>query len=153
MSTVPWITITAENLRAYLVAEQVAALQAEALAPGQADPFVEIMPDVVSKMRTYIASNLDNQLDAEELALPPSLKLDAIYIIMAAMLGRLQIAMTKDQADAHQAARSTLIALREKKLLVEKPTNPITPAVQGGTGAVLVSAAPRQATAQSLRNL
>lgn len=153
MNTVPWITITAESLRAYLVAEQLTALQAEALAPGQAAPFTEIMPDVVRKIRAFIASNLDNQLDSGELTIPPELKLDASYLIIAGMLGRLGIAMTKDQADAHEAARSMLIALREKKLLVSKPTNPITPAVQGGTGVALVSSAPRQATANSLRNL
>lgn len=153
MNTVPWITIAVADLHAYLVAEQVSALRAEALAPGQADPFTEIMPDVVRKLRAYIASNVENQVDAAELTLPPELKLDAIYLIMAPMLGRLGIALTKDQADAHEAARSTLIALREKKLLVSKPTNAITPAVQGGSGAVLVSSSPRQATAESLRNL
>lgn len=153
MNTVPWITITADSLRAYLVAEQVAALQAEALAPGQAAPFDEIMPDVVRKIRAYIASNPDNQVDAGELTLPPELKLDASYLIIAAMLGRLGIAMTKDQADAHEAARSTLIALREKKLLVSAPASPVAPAVQGGAAVLLVSSAPRQATADSLRDL
>ena len=153
MTTVPWITITAESLRAYLVAEQVAALQAEALAPGQAAPFTEIMPDVVRKIRAYIASNADNVVDAGELTLPPELKLDASYLIIAAMLGRLGIAMTKDQADAHEAARSTLIALREKKLLVSRPPDAIAPAVQGGGGVALGSSALRQATPASLRDL
>lgn len=153
MNTVPWITITAENLRAYLVAEQLDALREEALGEGQADPFSEIMPDVVSKIRQYIFSNSANQLDAAEFSIPPELKLDAIYLIMAPLLGRLGIAMTKDQSDAHEAARSTLIALREKKLLVSKPDNPITPAIQGGSGVELVSSTPRQANARSMRDL
>lgn len=153
MDTVPWISLAAADLNAYLVAEQLAALREEALAPGQADPFTEIMPDVVRKIRAYIASNPENQVDATELTLPPELKLDACSLIIAPMLGRLGIALTKDQSDAHEAARSTLIALREKKLLVSKPANAVTPAVQGGAGAVLVSSTPRQATAASLRNL
>lgn len=153
MNTVPWITIAAGDLNAYLVAEQLAALREEALAPGQADPFTEIMPDVVRKMRAYIASNPENHVDAAELTLPPELKLDASYLIIAPMLGRLGIAMTKDQSDAHEAARSTLIALREKKLLVSKPDNAVAPAVQGGTSVELVSSTPRQATARSLRDI
>lgn len=149
----PWITLVADDLRPYLVAEQLEALQSEALGAGQAAPFTEVMPDVVRLMRAYIASNPDNRVDAGELTLPPELKLDATYLIMAPMLGRLGIALTKDQSAALDRAHSTLIALREKKLVVSKPDNPVLPEVQGGTGTELVSAAPRQAPASSLRNL
>lgn len=148
-----WITLTAADLNAYLLAEQMDALREEALAPGQADPFTEIMPDVVRKIRQFIASNPENLVDAGELTLPPELKLDACYLIIAPMLGRLGMEMSKDQAAALERAHSTIIALREKKLVVSKPVTPVTPEVQGGTGADLVSAAPRQATARSLGKL
>lgn len=148
-----WITIVVSDLRAYLVAEQLAALQAEALGVGQADPFTEIMPDVVLKIRAYIASNPENLVDSAALTLPPELKLDACYLILQPMLNRLGIELTKDQTAALERAHSTLIALREKKLLVSRPAAPVEADVQGGAGAVLVSAAPRQATANSLRNL
>lgn len=148
-----WILITVANLRAYLVAEQLDALREEALGEDQADPFTEIMPDVVRKIRQYIASNPANQVDEAELTLPPELKLDATYLIMAPMLGRLGIALTKDQSDAHEAARSTLIALREKKLVVSKPAAPVEPEVQAGGGVSLVSANKRVAGRKSLAGL
>ncbi|MDR1284221.1 MAG: hypothetical protein LBK99_25895 [Opitutaceae bacterium] len=49
------------------------------------------------------------------------------------MLGRLGIDLTKDQADAVARAHSTLIGLRDKKLLVSMPDDPVEPDVQPET--------------------
>ena len=132
----PWITLVASDLLPYLVADQVAALRTEALAPGQPDPFTEIAPAVIDKVRSYIASNRDNQVDADTAKIPPELKIDVCYLILAPMLGRLGIALTKDQSDALASAQSTLVGLRDKKLVVSAPENPVAPAVQPeqGTG-------------------
>jgi hypothetical protein len=148
-----WITLIADNLNAYLVAEQVDALRAEALAPGQADPFTEIAPDVIRKVRAYIASNPDNVVDATELTIPPELKTDVSYLIIAPLLGRLGIALTKDQDKQLDLAHSTLIALREKKLLVSKPVDAIEPDVQGSAGVELASSTPRRVTSEKLSGL
>ena len=138
-----WITLTASDLRAYLVAEQLTALQSEALGAGQADPFTELMPDVVRMIRAYIASNPVNRVDATELTLPPELKLDVTYLVIAPMLGRLGIPLTKDQSAALDRAHSTLIALRDQKLVVSQPDTAIAPAVQGGPSVELASAPTR----------
>jgi hypothetical protein len=148
-----WINLIADNLNAYLVAEQVEALRAEALGDGQADPFTEIAPDIIRKVRSYIASNPDNVVDAAELTIPPELKTDVCYLIIAPMLGRLGLALTKDQDKQLDLAHSTLIALREKKLLVSKPDNAIEPEVQGSTGVEIASSTPRRATSEGLRGL
>ncbi|HEY0966936.1 MAG TPA: hypothetical protein VGE76_16335 [Opitutaceae bacterium] len=148
-----WISIAATDLNDYLVAEQVEALREEALAEGQADPFTNVATDVIRKVRAYIASNPQNVVDATELTIPPELKLDVCYLIIAPMLGRLGIALTKDQDKQLELAHSTLIALREKKLLVSKPVSAEVPDVQGGSAVVKVSGGARQATATTLRNL
>jgi hypothetical protein len=148
-----WITLTAADLNAYLVAEQLTALRTEALAVGQADPFTEVMPDVVNMIRAYIASNPANQVDASALTLPPELKLDVSYLIIGPLLGRLGIALTKDQSAALERAHSTLIALRDKKLVVSRPATPVEPDVQSATGVVLASSSTRQASRTSLSAL
>lgn len=131
-----WTALTAADLNDYLVAEQIDALRAEALAPGQADPFVKISADVIAKVRAYIASNRDNQVDSDAAKIPPELKIDVCYLILAPMLGRLGIALTKDQSDALALAQTTLVGLRDKKLVVSAPDDPVAPAVQPeqGTG-------------------
>lgn len=146
----PWITLTVTDLNAYLLAEQLDALRSEALAPGQADPFTEIAPDVVAKVRAYIASNPDNQVDADPATIPAELKTDVCYLILAPMLIRLGQPISTDQAKQVDLAHSTLIALREKKLLVSQPANPIAPAVQGGSGVEIASVTKRRATSKSL---
>ncbi|QYM80283.1 hypothetical protein K0B96_06620 [Horticoccus luteus] len=148
-----WIALTADALNAYLVAAQLTALRTKALAPGQADPFTEIAPDIIRKVRSYIASNPANAVDADELTIPPELKTDVCYLILGPMLGRLGIGLTKDQAQQVEVARSTLVALRDKKLLVTRPADAVTPDVQGEGGVTIVSAPPREMTRESLGGL
>jgi hypothetical protein len=148
-----WITLTADSLNAYLVAAQLTALRTKALAPGQADPFTEIAPDIIRKVRAYIASNPSNVVDAVELSIPAELKSDVCYLILAPLLGRLGLALTKDQAQQLDLAHSTLIALREKKLVVTKPDTAVAPDVQGGSGTEIISAPRREATRQTFDGL
>lgn len=148
-----WITLTADSLADYLVAEQLDALRTEALAPGQADPFGAVAGDVIAKVRAYIASNPENQVDADPLTIPPELKLDVCSLIIAPLLGRLGLALTEDQRRQLDLAQTTLVALREKKLLVAKPGNAVAPDVQGGSSVELASSTPRQATRENLSGL
>lgn len=140
-----WITPTAADLNDYLVAEQMDALRADALAPGQADPFAKVATDIVNKVRSYIASNPANVVDVDATTIPPELKIDVCYLIIGPMLGRLGIALTKDQEKQMDLAHSTLIALREKKLVVSRPLNPVTPPVQA-TGGVEQASVGRRKT-------
>jgi hypothetical protein len=148
-----WITLSAASLADYLVAEQLDALRTEALGSGQADPFLSVSADVIRLVRSYIASNPENLVDSTDLTIPPELKLPVCYLIIAPMLGRLGLALTEDQRKQVDLAQSTLIALREKKLLVTKPDNAVAPAVQHGGGIELASSTRRQATRASLAGL
>ncbi len=148
-----WITLAATDLRDYLIAEQLDALRKEELGPGQADPFTAVSRDVIAKVRAYIASNPENLVDANALTIPPELKLDVCYLVIAPMLGRLGTPLTKDQSQALDLAQTTLVALREKKLVVAKPDNAVAPDVQGGAGVELASSTKRQATRETLAGL
>lgn len=151
MST--WITIAATDLNDYLVAEQVDALRTAALAVGQADPFGAVAPDVIRKVRAYIASNGSNQLSSGALSIPPELKLDVCYLIIDPMLGRLNIALTKDQERAVEGANETLKLIASGKLKVSKPDDAVKPTVQGGPAVQTASAATRRATRETMKGL
>ena len=148
-----WITLTVADLADYLVSEQLDALRTEALGPGQADPFGKVAADVVAMVRSYIASNPENLVDPNPLSIPPELKLNVCYLIAAPMLGRLNQSLSDDQRRQLDLAQTTLVALREKKLLVSRPDNAVAPAVQGGSAAELASCTPRQATRAKLSGL
>ena len=150
-TTVTWIALVAANLNDYLLGEQIEALRTEALAPGQADPFTEVSVDVINKVRFYIASNPKNQVSAAPLLIPPELKQDVAYLVIAPLLGRLGIALTKDQTEAVDRAYSTLVGLRDGKLLVSNPDDAVLPAVQGSTGVEIVSQPCREFTRDSFR--
>lgn len=145
-----WITIAVNDLRPLMVAEQLDALRTEALGPGQADPFTEISPSIVAKVRAFIASNAENQVDSDTAKIPPELKIDVCYLILAPMMIRLGQPLSADQQKQVEIAHSTLVALREKKLLVSTPENPIAPEVQGAGGVELASSTTRRATSEKL---
>lgn len=147
-----WISITPDHLKAYLVSAQLDALRTAALATGQGDPFAEVAPDVVAKVRQYIASNPANVLEAAENTIPPELKLDTVYLILAPMLGRLGIDLTEDQRAAVERAQATLSALRDRKLVVSRPAFGIAPSVQQAGGAQAVYS-PRRFKTESFENL
>ncbi len=148
-----WITIAVSDLNHLMLAEQLDALRQEALAPGQADPFTAIAPAVIAKVRAFIASNPENQVDSNEATVPPELKLDVCYIILAPMMIRLSQPLSVDQQKQLDIAHSTLVALREKKLLVSTPTDAVTPDVQGAGSVELASSTTRQITREKLDGL
>lgn len=148
-----WTTIAVTDLRPLMLAEQLDALRTEALAPGQPDPFTEIAPSVIAKVRAYIASNPENRVDANLATVPPELKIDVGYLVLAPMMIRLGQPLSADQQKQVDIAHSTLVALREKKLLVSKPDDAVAPAVQGGSGVEIASSTTRRATSKTLRAL
>lgn len=104
----PWIEITFDTLKGYLVAEQLAAMESAALGEGQDSPFDEVAPGVISRIRAEIATCAKNILDEDENKIPQSLKTEAAALIIEAMQPRILIALTEDQRRAADNARSYL---------------------------------------------
>lgn len=146
-----WLSLTPSDLRPLLVADQLDALRTEALAPGQPDPFSELAPAVIAKVRAWIASNPANRVDADPATIPAELKLDVLHLILAPMLARLGQPLTADQRRQLDLAESSLAALRDKQLVVSQPALPVAPGVQTGSPVELAAATVRQATRSTLR--
>ena len=150
-----WIAIADDDLDDYLVAAQVTALQTAALKAAQADPFLTVMPDVIAKMRMQIASCERNQLSSVVNSVPPSLKSTACWLILAAMQPRLTGLKFSDEQNAQiEEARKTMMKVAACDYLVEEPTTPVDPGVQGGGALEIVKETkPRVVTKANLAGL
>jgi phage gp36-like protein len=152
----PWITLTATDVRTRLTGPELAAAQAAALQGGQGDPLPDVVAQVVAEARGYIAGHASNRLDADTSTIPAALQSAVLAIIRYRLLTRLPVKslLTEDRVKENEQALLLLRMVARGEFAVDAPAAaaPVEDQQAGG-GAVLISAAPRHATAQSLRNL
>lgn len=122
-----WITIVVDDLNEYQAGKIIAAARTRALAAGQADPFLAVMPDIISQMRSDIAENSLNSLSLTANTIPKGLRKDAILLIIEAMQARLPGVEIQEEL-------KTLIADAKKRMLriangkpIEQPSDPESP--------------------------
>jgi hypothetical protein len=126
-----WNTITVADLNDFKVAELVTALQEEALGSGQADPTPGIIADVISIVRGAIGWSGRYELDANTAAIPKSLREIAAKKVIRTMKGRLQMALSDDEAKDAEVFEARLKALIKGEWPVEDADTPLAePEVQ-----------------------
>ena len=151
--SVAWTTIAVGDLDHYLVAEQTLALRSAALAEGQADPFTEIMPAVVRRIRNQIEACSTNRLSATENTVPPSLKDYACFLILEEMALRIpQLEFTAQQAKMADVARDYLKKVATCDAAVETPPDPLEPPDVESRGAVQVVTSTRRVAMREQTN-
>ncbi len=154
MATISWVTITAADLKDYMVAAQVSALQTAALGAGQADPFNTIMPDVVARVRAKIASCEGNILSATPNSVPPELRMFTCHLILEGMQARLPgLKLTDEQKTIIEDAKRQLDRIADCDDEVSTPTDPAEPAIQSGAPAEIVTKSTRQRKPSQLAGL
>ncbi len=84
-----WITISPEDLNDYQVAAYVNAARTAALDAGQSDPFDQVMPDIVARVRAEVRGCARNRVSVTPLSVPPDLRSHTILLIIEAMQARL----------------------------------------------------------------
>lgn len=116
-----WTTITVETLKTRNAGAEVTALQASALADGQADPIPEIISMVVNEVRGYVSAGGSN-LGAGE-TVPGRLLLAAINRIRFEAATRLPggSLLDADRRKANDAAVSLFERVADQKFTVEEP--------------------------------
>jgi hypothetical protein len=120
-----WIELSAEDLNDYKVAELMTALREEALGEGQGDPFDLIVADAVAHIRRKIAAG-GSTLDRAQTKIPKGLKAIACRIVIAAMKGRLEIALSKDETRQLDQDSADLNRIADGKDPVDAADNPDT---------------------------
>lgn len=150
-----WITITVEDLYDYLAAEQVAALQSEALGSGQSDPLPTLIADVTEYIRAEIRGNSGNDVDSAEGAIPPELRSAAIALIVEAAQARLPaLELSDDQVRLANAARALLKRVASGDVAIEAATADGSSGVVTASGtAVLVKSRSRFLSSSSLESM
>ena len=159
--TVAWVVITADDLYSRMAAAQADALKTAAIASSQDETsvFAAVMPDVVARIRQYIASNPGNRLSETENSVPPECKSMAIWLTLQEMMGRLAIALElrQDQKDLIAQANEDLNRLRNVNppfLLISAPDDPeASPAMSAGGPVKIISSTTRRMTRDTLSAL
>lgn len=153
MST--WIVITVDDLNAYLVAAQVAALRTAALGSGQADPFTVALPDIAARIRTEIQGCRSNEVSATPNSIPPELKSYACHLMLEAMQTRIPgLHLTAEQKTQANEARKYLARIASCEVPISQPGDPLIPAdVQRGGTIQVATNTTRRATRDSLHGL
>lgn len=151
-----WTELSAEDLDDYKVAELMTALREEALRDGQSDPFDQLLADAAADIRRKIAANPRNQLDRATLKIPKGLKSLGCRRIIAAMKGRLEIALSEDERRQIDRDDADLNRIADGKDPVDTPDNPaptpdVVPAIS--SAAELITSTRRRFTGDSLRRL
>jgi hypothetical protein len=151
-----WITIVAEDLNDYQVAKIIAAARTKALAAGQADPFLAVMPDVINRMRDDIRGCVSNVVSATPLTIPQGLRSEAIYLIIESMQARLPgISLTDELKTLISDAKKRLVRISKCEVPIEIPDDPeTTPEVQRSGGlAEGINVPPRTVTKDTVSHL
>lgn len=130
-----WIAITADNLNEYQAGKLVAAARTKALAAGQADPFLAVMPDVINRMRADIRGCKINQVSATPLTVPAGLRGEAVLLTIEAMQSRLPgITIEEDLRTLIDDAKARMKRISKCEIPIETPDDPQTPGdVQSGS--------------------
>jgi hypothetical protein len=104
-----WSTISAKDVFDYLAAEQVSALESEALGEEQDDPLPTIIRDIAVRIRAEIRANPSNVVDSVEYSIPPELRGAGLALVIEAAQSRLPgLDLSDDQIRLANAARALL---------------------------------------------
>ena len=130
------------------------ALQTAALSGGS-DPFLTIMPDVVARIRSAIATCDRNRLSETENSVPPELKWVACILIIELMQTRLpSMTLSDSQKKTAEDAKKALDGVSKCDLAVSIPTDPGGETLyQSGGSLELVSYSTRKCSRANLAGL
>lgn len=126
----PWSPITEADLLARKMAPLLNALRTAALASGQEDPVDAVIPDVVARIRTKVASCATNLVDSTAGTIPDGLKALACRMIIREAKGRLEMELTEDERTQQTIDERELTAVARCELVVDQPELPVPPPVQ-----------------------
>lgn len=149
-----WVTVTLDDLKMYTVAALVDALNTSALGDNQADRFTTIQADVIEEVRSAVASDEKNVLDADETLIPRSLRPAACWLIAQYLAQGLKYKLSDAQLAEVESARQLLrdVASGERSVTMPTTVDP-TPDVQGGTAVAIATSETRRWTRESQSGL
>ena len=125
---VPWIQLTADDIKTRLSGPELDALSGYALADGQADPLPDVISQVTDEARGYIAARAGNVL-GQPGTLPAQVRGAVIAIVRWRLAGRLAIGgaekllRSETRQAEYQDAVQFLKDIAAGKIKVDQPVN------------------------------
>jgi hypothetical protein len=122
-----WITITADDVKNHIAADEYAAVVSVALSAGQPSPVPTVIADVIAEVRGAVSSCAANTLEDDATLIPPSLKTTALDIIVARLGRRLPGSgiNSEDRRGAEKDAIRRLERVASCELAVEQAADPV----------------------------
>ena len=147
-----WTTITDTAINASRNAAYLTELRDMASTNGYADPFPELVSDVVSQIRARISTG--NTLDVDPTKIPNSLKGLALRMLGRAIKSALPVALSEDERTEAKDDLSYLNRITDEKIRFELPDSPAgTAEKQSGEGISVVSGSRPFATRRTMDGL
>lgn len=148
-----WTLINVTDLDDYMPAGLSTKARTVALAAGQGDPFDDLMPTAVAKVRAAVASCRANKVDADVLKVPNSLKDVAVLLIAERLFNRVSETPTENQEKQFENARKTLEKVAECDIAIETPDDPIDAPTQRTGGVEFTNPRTRKYNHDKLKRL
>lgn len=118
-----WITITEDDIKTRLAGAELSAYTSAARASGQGNPLPEIITQVVSEIRGYIAACERNTLSVGEM-IPDKLLGAALAMIRYRLVTRLPLSVSDERKQEYTDAIRLLERVADCKFMVEEPLEP-----------------------------
>jgi hypothetical protein len=115
-----WITITENDIKTRLAGAELSAYTSAAKAQGQGNPLTEIISQVVSEIRGYVAACARNTLGAGA-TIPDKLLSAALAMIRYRLITRLPLSISEERKREYDDAISLLERVSDCKFAVDEP--------------------------------
>lgn len=151
-----WIELTEDDLKAYQLAEYIAAARTT-IESGQADPLDEVIPSVVTRIRAEVRGCKTNRVSATANTIPPDLKSVGVYLVLEALQGRIPgLNFTETTKTLIDDAKKYLLRVSRCEVPIELPDDPegVSTVQSGGpTVAAIGADRPKQSTRETQNRL
>ena len=117
-----WIPFTEADLKYYLTIRQLRAIRDALSEPGRADPFPQMLEDVVTHIRAEVHSSPEGKIDDDPSTIPYTLKSVACHLLIESLFAAVPgLAVSPDQARLAEKSRQRLIRVAKGELRVPEP--------------------------------
>jgi hypothetical protein len=128
----PWVTITADDVKGALTAAEVKAIGTVSVDVGQSDPVTARIGWTQNLIRGFIRG----KYPVAASGIPDGLMDPALSIIIYKGLGRVSVELQAKRKDEYEAAMKILDDVRSGKFVPETPTVPETSSVPTSTPSI-----------------
>ncbi len=147
-----WTTLTEDDLRSSINANEDAAIRTAALASGEGDPYISVKRQITDLFRNAIRSGPGNHLDPDTANLPASAIFHAVAKIRYRLLTRFcSELLNDDRRTENKDAEAWLKDVRRGVEKIEQPGD--EPSAGNVPSITLISHHERQATRRNLSGL